>query len=189
MEIIKRIPTDIDWDVFVTHPIELIKIDAGLKLKTSDLKTLLHDGKVRKLIDGWSDNVEFEILKQLKLIAEFRNFLQMLSRDMFFFSFPEFYCQEIEATWNQVTQQRFEELMNKEIRISSFFNSDLTLYTKVINDYQTTRKIFRDVIQRTLIKMNLPNTHYIIETILRKVHFTTDGKLYPKFVMKCNHVV
>lgn len=185
---LKRITHEVDWDLFVSHPIELIKIDASLKLKTSDLKTLLHNGKLRRIVSGWNDIVEFEILKHLKLIAEFRNFLQMISRDMFCFNFPEFHRKDIDETWNQITQQRFEELVHNEVKITSFFNDELSLFTRVVQDYQTTRRFFRDALHRTLIKIGLPNTHYVIETIMRKVHFTMDGQIFPKFVMKCNNV-
>lgn len=187
---IKRISSDVDWDVFVTHPIELIKIDAALKLKTADLKTLLNNGKINHTIDGWSDSVEFELLKHLKMIAEFRTLLLMISRDMFYFNFPEFHRQEIETTWNQITQKRFEELTNNEVKITSFFEQDFSLFIKVVYDYQGTRKFFRDALLRVLMKMGLPHTHYIIETILRKVHFSldTNSEIFPKFVMMSNRL-
>lgn len=160
----KLLSRNINWSVFLTHPLELIKIDSALKLKAHELRNA--DCKNNELI-------ELEFRKHIRLIYNFRCFLQLMSKDILYFNFPDSHRLEISQSWNSMEEDRIKTLMENDFKmdINTLHANELYMFLSAAADYEKTKKLFRDVLFKLFQKLQFTCNRDMLNVLTEKVNF------------------
>lgn len=169
----KLVSRNMNWNLFLTHPLELIKLDSSLKLKATELTSSLLTGKYHQDTSNWNDLIELEIRKHLRLIHNFRCFLQVMARDVLYFHFPDSHHLEIKQSWSVAEEDRFRTLSEMDIPMGVTTLNDNTLFLlmSAACDYDKTKKLFRDALFRLFQKLQLTCNRQILDYVIEKVNF------------------
>lgn len=169
----KVICRNINWNLFLTHPLELIKLDTSLKLKTSELNQVVTNGRYHQTPNNWSDLIEFEMRKHLRLIYNFRCFLQIMAKDILYFNFPDSHRMEIKHSWTAVDEDRLKTLSEIDIPMEVNTLNDNVLFLLISSalDYDKTKKIFRDAMFKLFQKLQITCNREVLDMIIAKVNF------------------
>lgn len=169
----KLLSRNVNWAVFLTHPIELIKLDSALKLKSLELCNPHINNEL----------IELQMKKHRRLIYNFRSFLQQMSKDILYFNFPDSHRLEITQSWTQLDEDRLRALLENEnkIDITTLQDNDLYLLLSSASDYDKTKKLFRDVLFKVFQKLQFTCNREMLNLLIEKVNFRTiyfDSKNY-----------
>lgn len=169
----KLVSRNINWNLFLTHPIELIKLDSTLKVINSQLIAALNAGKYNQNLNNWNDLVELEMRRHMRLIYNFRCFLQIMAKDVLYFNFPDSHRMEIRQSWNIIDEERFKALsqMETSMSITTLNDNVLFMLLSAACDYDKTMKVFRDALFRLFQKLQITCNREILDYVIAKVNF------------------
>lgn len=172
MENLHYLQGNINWNLFVQHPIELIRIDTLIKLKQIDIEELVNYSQ-EKTIHGWTKQAGIQAFKHLRLLYSMRCFLQIMAKDYFYFYFPDSHITELKKSFDENSYQEYIESCEiKEFNVSSLANNSLYIYLQVLSDFENTKSIFRQMLQKLFLRLNQPNNRDLVESLIGNLQFS-----------------
>ena len=172
MENLQYLPCNINWNAFVKHPMELIWFDSSLKKKQKDVDELIRSFR-KEEISGWSRMAGVQAYKHLRLLYSMRSFLHIMSRDFFYFHFPDYALEELKKSfdvnnYNDIIEYEEQE----ELQVTSLCDNELFLFLQISADLDNSKIIFRQMLQKLFIHLNQPNSRDLVEKLINNVYFS-----------------